>query len=461
MSNDRELYELLTEYGKSDYYPFHMPGHKRNKEFLKIAQTDITEVEGFDDLHSPHGILRGYMERAAKVFGAQETYFLVNGSTGGLLAGIGAATKGAGKVVMARGCHRSVYNAVIINKLTPVYIYPEIDQRYGFYKGVTAAQVRAVLDENDEGDVSAVAITSPTYDGIVSDVKGIAEVCHERDIPLIVDEAHGAHFAFSNEFPVSAVKYADIVVNSTHKTLNSLTQTALLHARGKLIDRKFLHYALTCYQSSSPSYILMASLDSCVRFAARSKARFTEFALKAAEIRKRINNNCKHLYIVDNDDVSRFVIADREGRSVGTYVYRRLYEDYHLQLEMFMPFYATAILTVFDTDEGLKRLEDAVCELDKRIESEGLSEMEPVKYFPKRTSPGIIMTPYEAGVKPWHYVPLEESEGLVAADYIYLYPPGSPIIVPGERMDSWTMERLRRFLENGFSPRGIKDGKIR
>ncbi|MBR0086057.1 MAG: amino acid decarboxylase, partial [Lachnospiraceae bacterium] len=318
-----------------------------------------------------------------------------------------------------------------------------------------------VLDENDEGDVSAVVITSPTYDGIVSDVKGIAEVCHERDIPLIVDEAHGAHFAFSNEFPVSAVKYADIVVNSTHKTLPALTQTALMHVRGKLINRKFLHYALTCYQSSSPSYILMASLDSCVRFAARSKARFTEFALKAAALRERINNSCKHLYIVDNDDVSRFLIADRDGHSVGTYVYRRLYEDYHLQLEMFMPFYATAILTVCDTDEGLNRLETAIYELDKRIVSEGLEDMEPVRDFPKRTTPGIIMTPYEAGIRSKYYVSLEDSEGLVIADYIYMYPPGSQIIVPGERMDSWTMERLRRFLENGFSPRGIKDGKIR
>ena len=218
------LYKKLEEYGKSDYYPFHMPGHKRNMDSSAASfpfDRDITEIHGFDNLHHAEGVIRDAQEYAAQIYGTQRCFFSVNGSTAALLAAISACVDKGGKILMARNCHKAVYHGLYIRDLHPIYIYPHEDSRLGINGGISPSCVERYIEENQ--DIQAVLITSPTYDGVVSDVKSIARSVHKYGISLIVDEAHGAHFHFSDYFPVSAAELgADIVVQSFHKTLPAL-----------------------------------------------------------------------------------------------------------------------------------------------------------------------------------------------------------------------------------------------
>lgn len=232
------LYKELEAYGKSDFYPFHMPGHKRNPEFVDGVfpfERDITEISGFDNLHHPEGIIKEAQEAAACLYGTKKCLFSVNGSTAALQAAISACVQKGGKILMARNCHKAVYHTLYLRDIQPVYIYPQSDPKLGINGGISPTRVERYLEENQ--DVEAVLITSPTYDGVVSDVKNIAHAAHKFGIPLIVDEAHGAHLRFSDYFPDSAVELgADIVVQSFHKTLPSMTQTAVLHVCSSRTD---------------------------------------------------------------------------------------------------------------------------------------------------------------------------------------------------------------------------------
>ena len=239
--------ERLKELAQSHIYPFHMPGHKRAAlEFSNPYSIDITEIEGFDNLHHPEGIIREAQEKAARLYGARRTYYLVNGSTCGILAAISAAVPRGERILVARNSHKAVYNAVYLRQLAAEYVYP-VDTRCGVQGQITPQQVEQKLAAFS--DIKAVVITSPTYDGIVSDVAGIAEVVHRFGIPLIVDEAHGAHFGFHPAFPENAVKLgADAVIMSVHKTLPAFTQTALLHLCSDRIDHtrieKYPHFVI-------------------------------------------------------------------------------------------------------------------------------------------------------------------------------------------------------------------------
>ena len=261
-----DLKQKLLQYGSEDIYPMHMPGHKRNLNMVSMGEPyaiDITEIHGFDDLHDAKGALAHGMERAAKLFGSEETYYLVNGSSCGILAAITASVEKGDAVLVARNCHKSVYHALELYHLKPRYILPSMDDAFGICGSIMPEDIASALQRHPE--VKAVILTSPTYEGIVSDVEAIASIVHGYGIPLIVDEAHGAHFSFSDMFPKSALRLgADLVVQSLHKTLPSLTQTAVLHCNGNLVDRTKLHHRLEIFQSSSPSYIFMTSIDQCV-----------------------------------------------------------------------------------------------------------------------------------------------------------------------------------------------------
>ena len=260
------IYEKLSAYSQSDYYGFHMPGHKRHlvEEMPDLPyHLDITEIEGFDDLHHAQDLLLEAQERAADLYGAEETHYLINGSTAGILSAIAGVTRKGDTILVARNCHKSVYHAIYMNELNPVYLYPGFDSDLQLNTTISAEDVRRALEEHPT--ICAVVIVSPTYDGVVSDVEAVAEAAHERGIPLIVDEAHGAHFGFHPYFPENAnAKGVDIVIHSLHKTLPAPTQTALIHLNGSLVDRTRVKNYLHMLQTSSPSYLLMAGIDGCV-----------------------------------------------------------------------------------------------------------------------------------------------------------------------------------------------------
>ena len=274
------LDQKLLRYSQSNCYPFHMPGHKRAPlEFPNPYAIDITEIDGFDNLHYAQGILKDAQNRAAELYGAQETFYLINGSTAGILSAVSAALPRLGTMLMSRNSHRSVYHAAFLRELETVYLLPAAT-KFGISGSVSPAHVAQALE--DLPQISAVFITSPTYDGVVSDIRTIAEIVHAYHLPLIVDEAHGAHFSFSETFPESALDCgADLVIHSLHKTLPSLTQTALLHVNSDRIDKTALRRFLSIYQSSSPSYLLMASIEQCMRFLKEEgSTQMSEFTLK-------------------------------------------------------------------------------------------------------------------------------------------------------------------------------------
>lgn len=459
------LYSRLKAYSDTDYYGFHMPGHKRNQirfgEGLPYG-IDITEIEGFDDLHHADGIIKEAQQEAARLYGAEETKFLVNGSTAGILSAVLGCTKKGDQILVARNCHKSVYHAIFLNELEPVYLWPGFSRQFQLNTEISVSAVKAALTKHSR--IKAVVIVSPTYDGVVSDIESIAEAVHERGIPLIVDEAHGAHFGFHPYFPENALKKgADVGIHSLHKTLPSLTQTALLHMRGEYIDKRRISSYLDMLQSSSPSYILMASIHECIRMLREEKEQLFEPYVRNLDTLRKNLQNLKHLKLVQTEhyDRSKLVISVRHTDMSGRELYRELLEKYHLQMEMAAGSYVLAVTSPGDTKEGFARLEQALFELDAAAKLRENVQEDDIAKLPENP---VICTSAKAalcGAKETTYLPVEKSEGMISLEYAYLYPPGCPMIVPGERISRECIKRLAGYQKLGFKIEGLeKEGSI-
>ena len=480
------IFDKLKNYSDSDYYAFHMPGHKRNLDLMDGTspyRIDITEIDGFDDLHHAEGILKEAQERAAEVYHADETHFLVNGSTVGILSAILGTTEKGDSILVARNCHKSVYHAIYLNELDPVYLYPKFDTELGLSTEIDAADVQKALEEHP--GIRAVMIVSPTYDGVVSDIEKIAEIVHEAGCLLIVDEAHGAHFGFDPYFLKSANMYgADLVINSLHKTLPALTQTALLHVNGERVNRRKVKRYLDMLQTSSPSYILMASIDACIHLLEQTQMQkfsiFKEYAAHIDNLWEELKK-LKYLKIIrtentDRYDRSKFVISVKHAPISSHELYERLLRDYHLQMEMIAGTYVLAMTTIGDTQEGLDRLRDALlaidAEIDAKLKSGSGQEQKPMQMTDtdlplsgRQPSLEKVWTIAEA-VKCRDVVPsrkgkietcgFADSAGHISLEYAYLYPPGSPLIVPGERITQEAVEILCWYQEHDFSIEGLQ-----
>ena len=428
--------------------PMHMPGHKRNirlADYLAQLPTDIdiTEIFGFDDLHAPEGVLRDSMRLASRLWGSDESVYLVNGSTCGILAAVYALGFGGGEAVVARNCHKSVYHALEITGVTPRFVMPAYDPSLDAFGRLSPEAVEAALARTP--NARFVLLTSPTYEGIISDVREIARVSHARGVPVIVDEAHGAHLGLHGVFPRGAVQSgADIVIQSLHKTLPSLTQTAILHRSGSLVDRAAILHALDVFETSSPSYPLLASIDGCVRLltdegrpllsAWRENLR-TFFAHTANFSRLKILHR-------PGDDPGKIVIETKNAGITGFQLMRILRESCAIALEMAMPAYALAMTGMGDTRESLNALQNALRQIDDRLSASPARqrpENQTASAFhdsdPKMPPlPEAVFSPKDALGLRTESVPVSASEGRVSADYAWAYPPGIPMLVPGERI---------------------------
>ena len=469
------LYSKLIQYSSSDYYGFHMPGHKRSSALTGIElpyKIDITEIEGFDDLHHAKGILREAQERAAKVYQAEETHYLINGSTAGLLSAVFGCTRRGDRILMARNCHKSVYNAVFLNGLRPVYIYPEEVPGTEMNGEIAQRQVDQLL--NDYPDVRAVVITSPTYDGVVSDVRKIAETVHKRNIPLILDEAHGAHLGFHPYFPENGNQCgADLVIHSLHKTLPALTQTALLHMNGDIVNRSQVRKYLHMLQSSSPSYVLMAGMDECIRMLEeRGEEVFAQYSVLLDHARKRLQElRYMELMRTERYDPSKLVIsvkdtvlADSGEIFTGRDLYRWLLDNYHLQAEMAAGFYVIFMTSPADMPEGMERLISALYEIDQKLVINKSDERKSAcPEIPDIRETAISQEAVysscdaeEKRAEGSETVLWSEAEGRISLEYTYLYPPGIPLIVPGERISGQTVKQIGMYEKMGFEIEGTE-----
>ncbi len=467
------LHEKLKIYHEKNIYPFHMPGHKRNEQavdFLPGLTMDITEIDGFDDLNHPTGILKESQEAAAKLYGAEETYYSVNGSTGGLLAAIGACTTYGGTLLMARNCHRSVYHGACLGGLRTCYLYPDIMKPYGVNGPIRPEEVETALEAYP--DIQAVVITSPTYEGVVSPVAEIARIVHSRRLPLIVDEAHGAHFPFHSYFPEPALDQgADVVVHSLHKTLPSLTQTALLHVKGGLADREKICRYMGMYQTSSPSYLLTGSIDGCIRqIQSRGDVLFEKYAERLKGLREGLSQ-LRYIHLAgqgtwENDcawdyDPSKLVLGTRVPGLSGHEFYERLLREYGLQMEMEEKSYVLAMTSVADTEEGYERLRRGLEDMEKSWEAEGIQPEKLEKGRVSFSPAEQLFSISEAMARPRKAVPFWESQGRAAGEFLYLYPPGVPLAVPGERISREMLEALVSCQEAGLKVQGLKGEKGR
>ena len=465
------LYRALEIYSQEDYYPFHMPGHKRNPDTVNTDlpfDRDITEIEGFDNLHHPEGILKKAQETAANVYGTKECYYSVNGSTAALLAAVSAAVPRKGQILVARNCHKAVYHALYLRNLIPTYVYPQMDQKWWINGGISPDKVERALAENPE--IKAVLLTSPTYDGVVSDIEKIAEIVHRYEIPLIVDEAHGAHFHFSNYFPTSAAELgADLVIQSFHKTLPSMTQTAVLHNCSDRVDSRLIRRFMGIYQSSSPSYILMASMDACMeKMSSDGNEMFREFTKILEKARRRLSE-CKYIRLVSPEigtagvfdyDRSKLLFSTRYASMTGSELAQNLLEKYHIQVEMATEHYVLALAAVGDSAEGFERLCQAIEEIDQeeaQKKKEKREAEEPKAGRTAYTSLSQFMSITEAMESESEIRKLEESVGRISAEFGYLYPPGIPLIVPGEQITGQFIRNMRIYMEEGLYLQGLED----
>ena len=494
------LLERLTEYAGSDAYPFHMPGHKRREipdgipgGFPDPYGIDITEIDGFDNLHHAEGILKDAMETAAAIYGADRSWYLVNGSTCGILSAVFATTENGGKILTARNCHKAVYHAICLNRLEAEYLYPEEITEFGINGGIRAEDVRKALEKDamrcagNSGDVrgkitkiQAVLITSPTYEGVVSDIRAIADAAHEYGIPLIVDEAHGAHLEYADQchsFPKSALEYgADIVIQSLHKTLPCFTQTAILHVKGKLVDQDRISRYLSMFQTSSPSYLFMAGMERCIRYMdgdgrnemVRYEKRLEHFmermeGLQVLEVLDR--EICGKYRTVAGWDPSKIVVSTMRAEDFhGEELAETLRRKYHLEMEMTAPEYVIAMTSLMDTEEGFERLGTALLEIDgalrRRTESgrkEKAASETPEGLESKLSHPVRRTLICEAMDADTERTALQDTVGKVSAEFVYLYPPGIPIIAPGEVFTDAIVEKIMAYKAAGLLVQGPAD----
>ncbi len=473
------LYKKLESYGDSDYYGFHMPGHKRNLDITGAKlpyKIDITEIDGFDNLHHAEEILEEAQTRAASLYHAGETHYVINGSTGGILSAVMGCTQRGGKILMARNCHKSVYHAVFLNELHPVYLYPEFYEEMELNGEIYPQDVEKLLEAHP--DVQAVVITSPTYDGVLSDIKQISEIVHKKKIPLIVDEAHGAHFGFHSYFPENAnLKGADVVVHSLHKTLPALTQTALIHINGEFVNRRKIRQYLHMFQTSSPSYVLMASMDECIRLIQERGNEIFEEYTKLLEMTRKCLKELQNMKLVESEeyDKSKIVISvkgtrlEKEDgkfeRFTGKKLYDILLREYHLQMEMAAGSYIIAMTSPADTKEGMERLIKALFEIDARLhvftqeETIAKGALQPPKQEQIYTSYEMEQLREEAEQKRIKRLSWKDAVEMISMEYAYLYPPGIPLIVPGERISEKAIQILRDYEKMGFGIEGINVDK--
>ena len=447
----------LEAYSKENIVPMHMPGAKRNSELIgrymddmpAPYDIDITEIDGFDNMHNADGMIKKAFEKTAALYGADESLFLVNGSTAGNMAAICGVTDKGDSIIVARNCHISVYNAIILNELDANYVYPQYDDEYGYYKGISLREIKDTVEKNESmgKDIKAVVITSPTYEGNVSDIKNIAAYLHEHNIPLIVDEAHGAHFKFSCEFPQTAVE-ADIVINSVHKTLPSLTQTAVMHINYGYVNVSKVKRYWNIYQSTSPSYILMGSIDRCMSIIEKDGEYLFENYISKLKILRNKLGQLKNIKLIDSDDISKIVIGCDNAKKL----YDILLKKYGIQLEMSSLKYAIAMTSIFDSAEYYDRFYNALCEID-RMYNDIISESNSVNNNQNYAERYNIFNTTSSIKKA------DDSSlyGRISAKMVYVYPPGIPILCPGEIISENVVNIISKAIDNGLEVVGLED----
>ncbi|MDI6601367.1 MAG: aminotransferase class I/II-fold pyridoxal phosphate-dependent enzyme [Thermoanaerobacteraceae bacterium] len=463
------LFDGLLRYVEKNITPFHMPGHKQGKGILRadeikenLFKIDLTELPDTDNLHNAKGIILEAEERAAKAFGAKKSFFLVNGTTGGIYAMMLATLHPGEKLLIERSCHRSSFSGMILAGANPAYIEPAVDWEDGISVGVTPESVERALLENR--DAIAVMVTYPNFYGLCMDIKAIADIVHRYGKILLVDEAHGVHFKFHEDFPITALEAgADMVVQSVHKTLPSFTQSSILHVGSDRINIDRLIFALRLVQTTSPSYLLMSSLD-LAREEVEEHPDLMDEVMRLSHLAREKLKDAEDIHVIDEDIIGQYSIVDIDPTKLvvnvkglhmtGHEAEEILRDRYNIQVELSDMYNILSMITIGDREEDIIKLVDAVKQLKKNKENRVI----PITFDYK--IPEIIYNPRDASFMHKKKVPIVESVGKIAGDFLIPYPPGIPYVAPGELITTGIAMEIEELVMIGVEVIGYDKGYV-
>ncbi|UPA30559.1 aminotransferase class I/II-fold pyridoxal phosphate-dependent enzyme [Terrisporobacter glycolicus] len=451
----------LEELKDDNLTSFHVPGHKTGKIFRKLGYKNIlekiytldtTEIDGTDNLHNAKEIIKESQDRAARVFNSDKTIYLVNGTTCGIEASIMAVCNPKSKIIVNRDCHQSVINACILGDIDPVYIESMVCKKTNIIMGVDVESTKSVIDNNL--DAKAIVLTYPTYYGKTFDLESVCDYAHSKNIIVIVDEAHGAHLQLSNNLPKSAIEQkADIIIQSTHKTLPSFTQSSMMHVKGNRVDTNKIEAMLRFLESSSPSYVLLTSLELAVDI-------YDNYGIKLMEnLLSNINNfkskfkNNENIIIDNNMDKTKIFISLKKLGITGYELDSILREKYKIQVELSNYYGVLLICTIGNDEEDFVRLKRALDDFILNTNDKEL--LEDINY--PENIPEKVLSPRQAFYSDKHSVKLEDSIGKISGEYIIPYPPGISLISPGEIITKEIITYIQEGVKSGMIVSGIKD----
>ncbi len=463
--------EAMKEHLLNRVVPFDVPGHKGGRgnteltDFLgkSCLKADVNSMKPLDNLCHPVSVIREAQELAAEAFGAEHAFFIVNGTTGSVQTMIMTACKAGEKIIMPRNVHRSAINALVVNGAVPVYVNPGTNKELGIPLGMSVENVKQAIEANP--DAKAVLINNPTYYGVCSDLKAIVELAHEHNMLALVDEAHGTHFYFGEDMPISAMAAgADMAAVSMHKTGGSLTQSSILLC-GPHINGDYVRQVINLTQTTSGSYLLISSLDIARKNLALNGREIFRKTVQFAEYARNEINKLGGYYafgkeLCDNDafydfDKTKLSVHTRDIGLAGIEVYDILRDDYGIQIEFGDIGNILAIISAGDRALEIERLISSLSEI-KRLYSRDKSGMFDHEYI----NPEVITAPQKAFYSKKRSVPINESSGMVCGEFVMCYPPGIPILAPGEKITDEIINYINYAKEKGCFMTGTQDMKI-
>ncbi|MBN7772901.1 aminotransferase class I/II-fold pyridoxal phosphate-dependent enzyme [Clostridium aminobutyricum] len=477
--NRTPIFEAITKYIEKNPAYFRIPGHRFERGINKrwkdavgenIFKYDLTEASMLDDLHNPEGTIKEAQDLASEVFGAEHSYFLVNGTTCGNEAMIMTTAFQGDQIAIPRNAHKSALMGLIIGGAEPLYIMPELSEEWGIQGGIRPEKVEELFQKNP--NCKGILVVNPTYYGICSDLEGIAAVCHKYGATLLVDEAHGAHLYFSEQLPKGAIEQgADMCAQSIHKVTGSLTQSSMLHVKSKLVDVEKLEANLHIVQSTSPSYLLMTSLDMARQDLAINGRNMIDHAVNLAEYARTEINKIDGMVCLGKEvigsngikdvDLTRLIISGKSLGITGFELAQLLEDEYNVDMELSDYINVLAIVTYANTMEDMERLVEALRKIAAKRKNGVVISNE--IFLPEQ--PDYVISPRQAYFSKSKIVSWEEAKGKIAAEMIAPYPPGIPVIYPGERMTNQVWEyvesyRIRKRHLHGPADKELKTFKI-
>ncbi|MFZ3588105.1 aminotransferase class I/II-fold pyridoxal phosphate-dependent enzyme [Bacillus sp. DJP31] len=470
------LFTGLLEHAKKNPIQFHIPGHKKGNgidpEFrdfvgMNALSIDLINIGPLDDLHHPKGIIKEAQELAAEAFGADHTFFSVQGTSGAIMTMVMSVCGPGDKIIVPRNVHKSVMSAIIFSGATPVFIHPVIDKELGISHGITSDSVEKALQQNP--DAKGVLVINPTYFGVSADLKRIVEIAHSYDVPVLVDEAHGVHIHFHDELPLSAMQAgADMSATSVHKLGGSMTQSSILNIKEGRVSPKRIQSIISMLTTTSTSYLLLASLDTARRRLAVEGKEIVGQAIELAEKTRNQINEIKNLYCVGREivgskatfdlDPTKLTISVKDLGITGYDVEGWLREHYNIEVELSDLYNILCIITPGDTEKETTILVNALKKLSETYENSSKIEAAHV-YVPD--IPVLALSPREAFYAETEIVPFHESAGRIIAEFIMVYPPGIPIFIPGEIITEENLSYIQKNLEVGLPVQGPEDFELK